>query len=109
LLVRTNPWKLAIAIACFAIGGQAFAGCGGPPGEGICNFKCACEGCSIAARNSCLDKADSDADYASRVGCYDFYNDFVTCESATGICLNGKDWRISCAPEESRWHKCSGH
>lgn len=109
MLVHKAPWKLAIALTFFALGGRAFAGCGGPPGADICILKCECEGCSIAKQNECLDEVDRDANEASRIGCYDFYGDLRACEAATGRCREGKDWRTDCDAEEHRWHNCREH
>lgn len=109
MLVRKAPWKLAIALAFFALGGRAFAGCGGPLGANVCDLKCSCERCPVEAWNDCLDKVDREADEASRNGCFDRYDHFLACEEARGECRKGKDWHTDCDPEEHQWHDCLEH
>lgn len=105
--VQIKLWKLVVAAALMALGGELAAGCGGPRGGFRCEVACDCEGCSLAAQDRCYADADADEARAERLGCYNFYDAFIACEELTGDC-RGSEFRTDCGVERGKWQNCIG-
>lgn len=79
----------------------------GPSGERVCQFRCYCEGCSVAEQTACQSAVDRDEQTAETFGCSEQYKNLVSCQS-DGICMAGAYYKTSCEAEESLWKDCTG-
>lgn len=92
---------LAPAIALFT----ALAGCG-TSGTDLCDDKCACEGCSNATFDGCVDEEDDRLKRAEERGCVNLYDESVACRLEELECSGSHAHYDGCGTEEERLHNC---
>lgn len=81
------------------------AGACGPSGSTVCTAKCDCEGCSEVEYDACVSDAEGDLKESDFRDCGPEYDDYLSCEDATGFC-KGSKFETSCGAERDRWKAC---
>lgn len=75
--------------------------------ESYCEDKIDCEGGTDRHIDECIFDLEDDEDKAYRLGCEDYWDDYMACRDETGVC-RGADWDTDCGPEKKRLESCEG-